>query len=310
MLPDGAWDNSWGTRSFKWTYWGGRTSDGFMGGYYAMAAQHPEYLEAIHRNIQLLKRLLPKVCFMVACIIGFRDCPHAFTIHSVTPRQSLLFRTSSLNITSSQELPRDKTYGLKYFKDIHTAYLSRPWRATFTGYDAEYKIKRYSSDGRRTLYAMAYTGRTCFAATMNQYQLIEAPNMQSNNRKYIMGGTPRIEFMQNGTIYSNLDDLNTDIICDTKKERLSVYREYPFGRYKSKRTCPRRDSCHNLLYLHRQGLEINVENCYDATYLMLPVIASPAEEVKSNSPKSIYKQGWRHFIHHLYSRTYRSSANR
>lgn len=24
MLPDGAWDNSWGTRSFKWTYWGGR----------------------------------------------------------------------------------------------------------------------------------------------------------------------------------------------------------------------------------------------------------------------------------------------
>ena len=52
---------------------------------------------------------------------------------------------------------------------------------------------------------------------MNQYQLIEAPNMQSNNRKYIMGGTPRIEFMQNGTIYSNLDDLNTDIICDTEK---------------------------------------------------------------------------------------------
>ena len=56
-----------------------------------------------------------------------------------------------------------------------------------------------------------------FAATMNQYQLIEAPNMQSNNRKYIMGGTPRIEFMQNGSIYSNLDDLNTDIICDTEK---------------------------------------------------------------------------------------------
>ena len=56
MLPDGAWDNSWGTRSFKWTYWGGRTSDGFMGGYYAMAEQHPEYLEAIRRNIRLLKK--------------------------------------------------------------------------------------------------------------------------------------------------------------------------------------------------------------------------------------------------------------
>ena len=56
MLPDGAWDNSWGTRSFKWTYWGGRTSDGFMGGYYAMAAQHPEYVTAIGRNISLLRQ--------------------------------------------------------------------------------------------------------------------------------------------------------------------------------------------------------------------------------------------------------------
>jgi hypothetical protein len=24
MLHDGAWDNSWGTRNFKWTYWGNR----------------------------------------------------------------------------------------------------------------------------------------------------------------------------------------------------------------------------------------------------------------------------------------------
>ena len=27
MLPDGAWDNSWGTRSFKWTYWGVKSSN-------------------------------------------------------------------------------------------------------------------------------------------------------------------------------------------------------------------------------------------------------------------------------------------
>ena len=28
MLPDGAWDNSWGTRNYKWSWWGSRTSDG------------------------------------------------------------------------------------------------------------------------------------------------------------------------------------------------------------------------------------------------------------------------------------------
>jgi len=30
MLPDGAWDNSWGTRQFKWSYWGSRTTDETM----------------------------------------------------------------------------------------------------------------------------------------------------------------------------------------------------------------------------------------------------------------------------------------
>ena len=52
-----------------------------------------------------------------------------------------------------------------------------------------------------------------FAATMNQYKLIEAPNMQDNVRKYLMGGTPRVELTQDGVAYSNLDDLNTDITC-------------------------------------------------------------------------------------------------
>ena len=48
---------------------------------------------------------------------------------------------------------------------------------------------------------------------MNRYKLIEAPNMQDNVRKYLMGGTPRVESIQDEVAYSNLDDLNTDITC-------------------------------------------------------------------------------------------------
>ena len=40
MLPDGAWDNSWGTRNFKWTYWGSRTSDGYQAGFAALARRN------------------------------------------------------------------------------------------------------------------------------------------------------------------------------------------------------------------------------------------------------------------------------
>ena len=32
-LPDGAWDNSFGTRNYKWSYRGSRTSDGCAAGY-------------------------------------------------------------------------------------------------------------------------------------------------------------------------------------------------------------------------------------------------------------------------------------
>lgn len=50
-----------------------------------------------------------------------------------------------------------------------------------------------------------------FAATMNSYQLIEAPNMQTSNRQYLMGGTPRIEMMAGGIAYTNLDDLQAQV---------------------------------------------------------------------------------------------------
>lgn len=56
MLPDGGWDNSWGTRSFKWTYWGSRTSDGCQAGYGLMADWNPLYYKAAVQNTLLLKQ--------------------------------------------------------------------------------------------------------------------------------------------------------------------------------------------------------------------------------------------------------------
>jgi hypothetical protein len=55
MLPDGAWDNSWGTRSYKWTYWGSRTSDGSSPAYSLLAGRHPGFGAAALRNTRLLR---------------------------------------------------------------------------------------------------------------------------------------------------------------------------------------------------------------------------------------------------------------
>ena len=218
MLPDGAWDNSWGTRSFKWMYWGGRTSDGFMGGYAALGNKHPEYMEAIRRNVSLLKRATHKGLLhgMHYYESGVEACIHHTFGHSKALASFL--NQPPVNSTKSQ-LPRDHTYGVKYFKDLNTWLVSEgDWRATVTGYDAEYKVKgTHPMGGALSVLWHQKTG-PLFAATMNKYTLIEAPNMQEDTQKYQMSGTPRVELYDKGVMYSNLDDLDTQISYVQQKD--------------------------------------------------------------------------------------------
>ena len=55
MLEDGAWDNSFGTRNFKWSYWGSRTCDGSALGCLLLDDQNSAGMEAAWRNLCLLK---------------------------------------------------------------------------------------------------------------------------------------------------------------------------------------------------------------------------------------------------------------
>lgn len=213
MLPDGAWDNSWGTRSFKWTYWGGRTSDGFMGGYAIPdAGEHPEYYEAIRRNISLLKEATHNGLLyggMHYKTAGMKPC-----IHHTFGHAKALASFLSLPVATPPRvlLPRDKEYGVKYFKDINTWLVSEDdWRATITGFDAEYKVKgTHPMGGALSMLWHKKTGPV-FAATMNKFSMIEAPNMQSYLQENKMPGTPRVELLENGVMYSNLDDLHAEI---------------------------------------------------------------------------------------------------
>src|SRR5690606_15856594 len=54
MLPDGAWDNSWGTRRFRWTYWGSRTSKGCHS-YALLAHLNPAFYQVALKNLLLLR---------------------------------------------------------------------------------------------------------------------------------------------------------------------------------------------------------------------------------------------------------------
>ena len=212
MLPDGAWDNSWGTRSFKWAYWGGRTSDGFMGGYSLLGDRRPAYYEAIKRNVTLLDKATHNGLLyggMHYYDNGMPPCIH----HTFTHAKALAsFLKTPVHTLKEGSLPRDIKYGVKHFKDINTWLVSESaWRATITGFDAEYKVKGTHPIGG--VLSMLWNEKVgpVFAASMNKYTMIEPPNMQSYTHEHQMPGTPRIELYEDDVMYSNLDDLNTKI---------------------------------------------------------------------------------------------------
>lgn len=296
MLPDGAWDNSWGTRNFKWMYWGGRTSDGFMGGYAMLAGKNPAYAEAIHRNVMLLRQATHNglLAGMHYPDFGVETCIH----HTFGHAKAL---TSFLNqlrqMSTSVSLPRDIAYGIKYFKDIHTWLLAEgDWRATITGFDAEYKTKgTHPMGGALSLLWHKKTG-PLFAATMNKYELIEAPNMQADLQKYSMAGTPRIEGIKDNIMYSNLDDLDA-VISYTQQENDHVFlvrthlvnsEQQPFMEKNSAVTLEYRLSADELVI---RG--IVPETMQDKEIrLLLPFIAFPDEHYTiKNQTLQIKKRG-------------------
>lgn len=277
MLPDGAWDNSWGTRSFKWTYWGGRTSDGFMGGYGLMSTNHPEYLEAIYRNIKLLRKATHDGLLFGG--LHYNDLNIQPCIHHTFGHSKALTSFLECDITVNNEvntLPRDKEYGVKFFKDIRTWLVSEgQWKATVTGYDSEYKVKGTHPMGGVLSMLWHEKFGPIFASTTNIYKMIEAPNMQHVNREYIVCGSPRLELVKDGKVYSNLDDLDTDVIY-TKSDRKHIFKiKTHLVTYEQESPLQGTIPVDLTYIFEKENIIIEAESSVEGVSLVLPVIASP-----------------------------------
>ena len=244
MLPDGAWDNSWGSRNYKWTWWGSRTSDGCHPAYVLLAQHDPKFLEVAYRNLELMTSCTHNGLLYGGSDYyahGDRPCIH----HTFTHAKSLatvldnnaataipktvistgggasaavVEKPASLPLVPSPRLsiPRDEPYGLKSYPEIatHLAAIG-PWRATITGYDFEY-IERvqsggggaggggHASGGALSLLYHQQLG-PILTASMTEYQMIEISNQQAFLDKPHMPLTPRIESAAKQT-YTSLSD--------------------------------------------------------------------------------------------------------
>lgn len=180
MLPDGAWDNSWGTRSFKWTYWGSRTSDGMAAGYALFMDEYPEFRTAVRRNLELLRRatyggmLYGGMHYRSA---GQPPCNH----HTFSHARGLasLLAVYEPASADAMPLPREAAEGVREFRDIRTWLVAAgSWRATITDLDAPYRVMGTHPMGGALSLLWHRTLGPVFAAGMNRYALIEPTNMQ------------------------------------------------------------------------------------------------------------------------------------
>jgi hypothetical protein len=216
MLPDGGWDNSWGTRNFKWTWWGSRTSDGCQPAYALLSGKEEMFYQVALRNTQLL----------AACTHGdiLHGGPH-YHIHGILPcvhhtlghskSLALLLSHSDKswqNVRGQVSLPRESSYGVRSFPEIQTWLVAQDlWRATISAYDQEYLMKGgHASGGALTLLWHRRAG-TILAASMNRYQLVEPFNMQREKTLRSFCLTPRFELMQDGAVYSMINDLHAGV---------------------------------------------------------------------------------------------------
>jgi hypothetical protein len=204
MLPDGGWDNSWGTRNFKWTYWGSRTSDGCQTAYALLADRHPAFLTAALRNTELLRACTHQGLLHGGphyAAQGVPPCVHHTFCHAKALTTVL---DHPLPAAHPGPLPRQSARGSHKIPELDVLLVAQgPWRATISGYDWLYKHGVYSGMGGALSLLWHRERGPIFTASLATYLPVEPNNMQPLPGKDVCL-TPRVEARLQGQWWSNI----------------------------------------------------------------------------------------------------------
>jgi hypothetical protein len=214
MLPDGGWDNSWGTRSFKWTYWGSRTSDGALSAYLSLSGKEPGFYTAAERHLTLLRRctaggLLYGGPHLAAR--GAQPCVHHTFTHAKVLADALDAGLPPSPVDPTP-LPRESADGIHFFPEIATWLAARgPWMATVTRNDWLYQPGVWHPTGGAISMLYHRAVGPLLAGSMARYRRVEAHNMQPSPDEEDYPLTPRVDRMVGEREFSTLYDLSANV---------------------------------------------------------------------------------------------------
>lgn len=179
LLPDGAIDNSFGSRHNKWTYWGSRTSDGLIEGL-ALVMNEPVFAKACDRILSLWETCTNNglLGLPMASEAGEPTCLHHSFCHAKALAALVNENIYDLQKSNIVLLPREHIYGFKTFQKGNVRLVSvGGWRATFNSSDLIFYAGADNGGGSMTLLWHDKIGPIC-AATMQRYVPSEPLNMQ------------------------------------------------------------------------------------------------------------------------------------
>lgn len=302
MLPDGAWDNSWGSRNYKWSWWGSRTSDGCHPAFILLAQHEPKFLEVAERNLKL----------MAACTHngllyggphyfahGELPCIHHTFTHAKALATALDRGGADLKPSERLALPRDEAYGIKSYPEIGTRLAAiGDWRATVTEYDWDYvehvQAGGGSMGGHVTGGALSLlfhqTLGPILTASMTQYQAIEISNQQVHHDYPHMELTPRIESAADDRVYTSVCDFEAALTSNATPEQIGFDAR---GRLltAAHQPIPNGDVHYHLIYRFTPAT-VEIVASADAAgpaplRFILPVISQHEETVEHSDAKTV-----------------------
>ncbi|HXI01262.1 MAG TPA: hypothetical protein VNI52_13425 [Sphingobacteriaceae bacterium] len=212
MLPDGAWDDSFGTRNHKWTYWGSRNSDGCQAGLALLGNKVPLFAEGAYRNALMLEKCTYKGMLYGGphyVSHGVKPCIHHNFAHAKSLASLLNEKDHVGDKFTRTKLPTEKMQGIKTFTDIGTHLIKvGKWRATVTANDTEYRVSPHASGGCISLLYHQDMGLLLTDSLFPELPPRERANMQKNDDSLQLLLTPRIEMMVGGFPYRSSRDIN------------------------------------------------------------------------------------------------------
>jgi len=218
MLPDGAWDNSWGSRSYKWTYWGSRTSDGAQIACCLLDDRDPRFAVAAWRNMQLMAECTHGGLLHAGPHLhlhGEAPCIHHTFTHAKAIATVVDYLGREHRPDTGVALLRDTPTGVRHFPEIGTYLVGiGPWRATVTEYDWVYPRGGLQPSGGAISLLYHEKLGLIFAAGLTEYAMIEPMNQQLHRDESYLPLTPRISLEAGGKAYQNVNDLTASLRCE------------------------------------------------------------------------------------------------